>query len=108
MIDEDVSPTEPNFRSAEPFQFCGTPYARVDGRSLLISERAFMAVSRARDLRNWLNTVLPCEHRVILNGFKRVDPFGKSDAMVEVKNECQECGVIVPAPTHTSKGVEGG
>lgn len=53
-------PEDPEFvRGVEPFQFCGTNYARVDGRSLLITERAYMGVSRARDLRDWLNKVLP-------------------------------------------------
>jgi hypothetical protein len=94
------------FRQVADFQFCGIQYAGVNGDSIWILGQAYMAAEPARRLRDWLNKALPCEHRVILNGFKRVDPFGKSDAMVEVKNECQECGVIVPAPTQASGGAD--
>lgn len=49
-------------------------------------------LAEARALRDWLNAALPCEHKRTFTGYVRVDPFGKSDAMREVKNQCLDCG----------------
>jgi hypothetical protein len=57
MIDTYTADDKP-FNQIEPFEFCGVEYARVDGRSLLIRERAYMASGRAKDLRDWLTRAL--------------------------------------------------
>lgn len=48
-------------------------------------------IAQARALRDWLTKALPCEH-IFFTGSIRADPFGKSDAMIEVKNRCVHCG----------------
>lgn len=57
----------------------------------------YMGIVSAKILRDWLNEALPCEHKRRFTGAKRVDPFGKSDAMVSVTNECMDCGKTVTA-----------
>ena len=85
-----------------PFEIWVYDGDRINFDDKPVDSRVALTVAKATELRDWLDKALPCRHRVILNGFKRVDPFGKSDTVVEVKNECQECGVIVPAPPQAS------
>lgn len=58
--------------------------------------RLSLSVDKARELRDWLNKVLPCDHTTRFTGWRLADPFGKSDAKVEVTNECVLCHESVP------------
>lgn len=49
-------------------------------------------IAEARELRDWLTATLPCEHKRRFTGSRLADPFGKSDRMVSVTNECMDCG----------------
>jgi hypothetical protein len=51
--------TVAKFRQIADFQFCGLPYAGVNGDSIWILAQAYVAEEPARRLRDWLNAVLP-------------------------------------------------
>lgn len=82
------------FRKIPPFEFCGfKAWAGVAGdtdQAIVIGD-AHMAVSRARELRNWLTAALPCEHKGVSRGTGTFGPGGT------LKMTCDECGAEVPS-----------
>lgn len=77
------------FRKIPDFDFCGIKWATVNGTAIAILADGHMNVSKARHLRDWLTSALPCEHK----GPRR----GTLTWGEPLKVTCDACGEEVPS-----------